>query len=277
MGVLTEFNDGEMKVPAFPEAGRMDALGRLDSPVHRLDARAKIITTAVFVVVVMSWPRHEVSALLPMFAFPWLSGARAGLPAGFLLRKVLIASPFAVLVAIANPLLDRAPHAVIAGHPIPGGWFSFASIVIRFVLTVWSALVLVASTGVHALCSGMEKLGMPRVFGTQVLFLCRYLFVITEEGLRLRRAVLARGGNTLRLAAYGSLLGGWLLRSMERATRVHHAMCARGFDGHVRVLRATRPGWRDGLFALGWILCFAAARHWNLAALTARACGISLP
>ena len=51
-------------------AGRMDDLGRLDSGVHRLDARAKILATAVFLVAVMSFPRHEVSALMPLFLFP---------------------------------------------------------------------------------------------------------------------------------------------------------------------------------------------------------------
>jgi cobalt/nickel transport system permease protein len=207
---------------------------------------------------------------MPMFAYPLLVGARAGLPAGFLLRKVLVASPFALLVAIGNPFFDRAPMAAVFGHGISGGWFSFASIMVRFVLTVWSALVLLASTGIHPLCSGMERLGMPRIFGNQVLFLHRYLFVIAEEGLRLHRAATVRGASTLRLVAYGSLLGQWLLRSMDRATRIHQAMRARGFDGQLHCFRRDRLGPPDILFVVAWSGFFFVARKWDLAVALAR-------
>ena len=259
-----------MKAPGFLDAGRIDALGRLASPVHRLDARAKILATAVFVVVVMSWPRHEVSALLPMFAFPWLIGARAGLPAAFLLRKILLAAPFAVAVAIANPIFDREPVTVAGSWQVAGGWVSFVSILLRFTLTVWAALVLVATTGMHPLCAGLERLGMPRLFATQLLFLHRYLFLIADEGFRLRRAVNLRGTAKIGLGVYSSLLGRWLLRAMDRATRVHQAMLTRGFDGQVRVLSRTNPGPRDFLFALGWTAFFALARSFNLAELASR-------
>ncbi len=247
-------------------AGRLDDLGRLDSGVHRLDARAKILATAAFLVVVMSFPRYEVSALMPLFLFPLGLGMAAGLPAGYLLRKVAVASPFAILVGMANPLLDPAPVVVVAGHGVSGGWLSFVSILARFVLTVWGGLVLVATTGMHPLCAGLERLGMPRLFSVQILFLHRYLFVIADEGVRLARAVAVRGAGrkTVPLRVYGSLLGQWLLRSMDRALRIHQAMCARGFDGQVRVLRRGGFGWREGVFVLAWAGFFLLARTWNL-------------
>ena len=181
-----------MSATAALEAGRMDDLGRLDSAVHRLDARAKILATGAFLVAVMSFPRHEVSALMPFLLFPAGMGLVAGLPAGYLLRKVAIASPFALMVGIANPFLDHSPAALVAGHVVTGGWLSFTSILVRFTLTVWAGLVLVATTGMHPLCAGLERLGMPRLFSTQILFLYRYLFVIAEEGHRLTRAARRR-------------------------------------------------------------------------------------
>ena len=261
-----------MSGTAALEAGKMDDLGRLDSPVHRLDARAKIIATGAFLVAVMSFPRHEVSALMPFLLFPAGVGLAAGLPAGYLLRKVAIASPFAIMVGLANPFLDHTPAAVLAGHVVTGGWLSFASILVRFTLTVWAGLVLVATTGMHPLCAGLERLGMPRLFSTQILFLYRYLFVIAEEGHRLTRAVSVRRADAgaIPLSVYGSLLGRWLLRSMDRALRVHQAMGARGFDGQVRVLARGRFGGREVLFLAVCLAFFLLARHWNLADLLGR-------
>jgi cobalt/nickel transport system permease protein len=245
----------------------MDDLGRMDSPMHRLDARAKLITTAVFVVVVMSFPRYDVSALMPLFIYPFLLTARGGLPAGYLLRKVAVAAPFALFVGLFNPLLDRQPAAAVGSHLIGGGWLSFASIMVRFVLTVSAALILLACTGIHRLCAGLERLGVPKMFAVQVLFLYRYFFVIAAEGLRMWRGVQMRsaGGPALPLRTYGALLGHLLLRSMDRAQRVYRAMAARGFEGEIRVLRPTAPGWRDAVFVMGWTAFFVAARLWNLA------------
>jgi len=49
---------------------RLDRLARLDTPVHRVDPRAKVITTAVFVVCVVSYGKYDLLGLLPFALFP---------------------------------------------------------------------------------------------------------------------------------------------------------------------------------------------------------------
>ena len=253
------------------EVGRLDELGRMDSAIHRLDARAQILTTALFLVAVMSFPRYEISALLPLCLYPSVLISQAGLPTGYLLRKVAIAAPFAILVGLFNPLLDRHPLAPSGVLALAGGWYSFASILLRFALTVLAALVLVSCTGVHRLCAGLERLGLPRVLTVQILFLYRYFFVIGDEGSRMLRGVSLRSGTqALPWRIYGALVGHLLLRTMDRANRIYRAMLARGFDGTVRVLLPTTFGWRDAVFVAGWGCFFAAARRWNLAELLGR-------
>lgn len=245
----------------------MEELARLDTPVHRVDARAHAVTTLVFIVFVMSFSRYEVSALTPFFVFPFVLVALGRLPPGFLLRKVLVAAPFALVIGMFNPFLDRQPVAAVGSFALAGGWLSFASIMLRFVLTVSAALVLVACTGMHRLCAGLERMGLPRVFAAQLLFLYRYLFVIADEGARMVRSVSLRasGPRSIGLRVYASLLGHLLLRSMARADRVYRAMVARGFDGQIRVLRQSRLRWADLGFVAGWAVFFVVARVWNLA------------
>ncbi len=142
----------------------------------------------------------------------------------------------------------------------------------RFVLTVSAALVLVACTGMYRLAAALERLGVPQVFVMQLLFLYRYLFVVADEGARMRRAVALRAGGrrAMSLRVYGSLVGRLLMRSMDRAQRVHRAMLARGFDGEVRLGARSRVRAADWAFLAGWAAWFAAARTWNLAALVGR-------
>lgn len=249
------------------DIGGLDDLGRMETPAHRLDARAKTVVTLAFIAAVVSFPRYELSALTPFLFYPVALLALGRIPARPILERLLVAAPFAVVVGLFNPLLDRQPVAIGGAWCVAGGWLSFASILMRFILTVGAALVLVACTGLYRLGAGLAQVGVPRVLVVQLLFLYRYLFVVTEAGANMARAVALRsaGRRAPSLRVYGSLIGHLLLRSLDRAERVYRAMAARGFEGDIRLLR--RPAWRwtDGVFVCGWLAFFAAARSWNLA------------
>ena len=139
----------------------LEEMGRGDSPLHRLDARAKAGATLVFLVAVMSFPRYEVAALTPFLIFPIVLMAQGGIPAWFLLKRVLAAAPFAVLPAVLNPFFDS--HSMVVGPwTMAAGWVSLFSILFRSFLTVGAALVLVASTCVDRLTVALGRLGLPR-------------------------------------------------------------------------------------------------------------------
>ncbi len=251
---------------ALVNIGALNELASQDTRIHRLDPRAKLIATVLFIVTVVSFDRYTVSALLPLVLFPVAMTALGNIPVGAILRKVLIVSPFAVLIGIFNPFFDRQVIMHIGTFSVTGGFISFASIVLRFVLTVSAALILVATTGFEAVCLALERLKVPRVFVVQLLFLYRYLFVLVEEGLRIRRAFALRAGHTrgVDMRVFGSLSGQLLLRTLDRAKRIHQAMLCRGFDGRIRLERSFRAGLNDILFVLFWGLFFLLARRYNL-------------
>jgi len=244
----------------------MDRLARQQTPIHRLDPRAKLLTTLVFVVSVVSFGKYEVSAFIPFFIYPAVLMASANLPPAYILKKILLVLPFAFLIGIFNPLLDRAILLRIGSLGVSGGWVSFASILIRFVLTVGAALILIASTGFNAVCMALERLGAPRVFAVQLLFLYRYLFVLVDEGVRMVRARSLRtfNGRTMGIGVFGSLLGHLLLRTLDRAQRIHLAMFCRGFDGEIRLLRPLKTGRAEIAFVLGWSVFFILMRSYNI-------------
>ncbi len=257
---------------ALRDLRTLEELAARDTPLTRIDPRAKALATIAFIVTVVSFDRYRVAALLPLAAFPLVLAALGDVPAAPLVRKLAAAAPFALLVGIFNPLLDRAPMVELGGTTISAGWVSFASILLRFALTVGAALVLVAGTGMHTLCAALGRLGVPQVFTAQLLFLFRYAFVLGAEASRMATARELRAcGQRLPLAAYGPLLGHLLLRAFERAQRIHLAMRARGFDGQLRSLRSMRWQRRDTAFLLAWCAFFALARAVDLPQALGRA------
>lgn len=251
---------------AFFDIGTLDRLASCDNELTRLDPRAKVVTTLVFVVMVVSSGKYEVSALLPFFLFPFILIARADLPLGYLAKKLLLAAPFAFFVGVFNPFFDHSTQLQLNGLSISGGWLSFASIMLRFILTVSTALILIATTSFTGVCLALERLGAPRVFVLQLLFLYRYLFVLIDEGARLNRAQTLRSfnGRGRGLKVLGSLLGQLLLRTLDRAQRIHMAMLCRGFDGEVRMTRRLHIGLSEVVFVGGWSGLFLLFRLYNL-------------
>jgi cobalt/nickel transport system permease protein len=248
-------------VAGLAQFGMLDDLARRDSPVHRIDPRAKLLVTLVFTVCVVSFNKYALSALLPFALYPVVLIAAAGLPVGGLLKRLLWVSPFAVLLGLFNPLLDRQALLTLGPLTLSGGMVSFLSILLRFLLTVSAALVLIATTGFESLTAAMQRLGVPVVFTTQLLLLYRYGYVLIDETARVLRARSLRSfGRRLEIAEMGPFIGRLLLRTLDRAERIHRAMACRGFSGAIHTTRRLRFGGADLLFLVGWSALFVLFR-----------------
>jgi cobalt/nickel transport system permease protein len=251
---------------SFLDIGAMDRISAQDTFIHRLDPRAKVLSTLIFIVCILSFGKYEVSALMPFFVYPAVLIAMGNLPVLYLVKRVLIVAPFAFLIGIFNPFFDREVLIHIGSVGIAGGWVSFASVMLRFILTVGAALILIGTTGFNAVCMALERMGIPRVFVIQLLFLYRYLFVLGDEASRMVRARSVRSfqGKGGGVRVFGSLAGNLLLRTLDRAQRIHLAMLCRGFDGYVRLRRPLSIRGKDVAFAVGWSALFIIMKRYNL-------------
>lgn len=246
---------------AWLDFGHLELLSRQDTAVHRLDPRVKVLVTAGFLVTVASYGKYDVTGPFPLLLYLVVVAGQGRIPLGFLVRKLLPVLPFALLVGLFNPLLDR--EAVALGpFQVAAGWLSFLSILVRASLSATGALLLIAVAGLSEVAVGLGRLRVPRVFVVQLVFLYRYIFVLAEEGIRVARARALRSfdGRGLGLQHAGSILGRFLLRTMDRAGRIHQAMVCRGFDGEIRILRPLKLGPRDLAYLVGWAAYFASVR-----------------
>ncbi len=246
--------------------GFIDTLAYKDSPIHRLDPRAKLISTLLFIVLVVSFDEYEISGLIPFIIYPIFLIALGNLPLRYLLKKMLLVSPFAIMIGIFNPFFDQKIILTVGDVGISGGWVSFMSIMLRFVLTVSATLTLIACTGFNAVCLALSKMGVPKVFIMQLLFLYRYIYVLMEEGIRMIRAKSLRSFSDERtsMKVFVSMLGNLLLRTLDRAQRIYQAMTCRGFDGEIRLTKPLKIGLREVFFLFFWSSLFIVMKLYNL-------------
>ena len=231
----------------FFNLGYLDTLSYRHSFIHRLDPRAKLIITMAFTVTVVSFPKHELKGLIPFFLLPVVASTLGDIPMRFILKKILLVSPFVIFIGIFNPLLDPATAFTFFGIEISNGWVSFFSILMKFMLTVSTALLLIATTSFPGVCFALRKLGMPEIFVSQLLFLYRYLFVMAEETMKIVRAREMRSfdkrGRGLKV--FTSMAGVLFIRTVERAERIYQAMLSRGFSGSIPSVKQYRLAWTD--------------------------------
>jgi len=230
--------------------GVLDTLSYKNTLIHRLDPRTKVIATFAFIVTVVSFPKHEIAGLIPFFLFPVVVFSLGDIPVWFILKKVLVISVFAVFIGIFNPLFDTHVIYDLFGIPVSGGWVSFFSILLKFFLTMCSALLLIATTSFPGICHGLRKLGIPEIFISQLLFLYRYIFVLMEETLRMVRARDLRsfGKRGQGMSVFIHLIGTLFMRTIERAERIYHAMLSRGFSGTIHFIKRDHFGRADFAF-----------------------------
>lgn len=246
--------------------GLLDRLSYQDTCVHRLDPRAKVLATILFLFTVISFPKYEVISLVPFFLFPVLLMTIGEIPVLFIFKKVLIVSPFAIFIGIFNPFLDARTVAVLCGIPVSAGCISFLSIILKFTLTISAALLLIATTSFPGVCHALRQLGFPPFFTSQLLFLYRYIFVLMEEAIRITRARDMRSFGTrgTGIKVFVRLIGILFLRTVDRAERIYYAMLCRGFQGDMLSLRQSQFTMIDATFMATTIAFLAVFRFFRV-------------
>lgn len=259
------------------DAAMLDRHAYLDSPIHRLDPRAKLLTMFFLITTVVSFPKYALSSLAPFIGPPVIIAVLGFLPLGVLLRRIALASPFFILVGLFNPFLDRSPAFEFYGMEISRGWVSFASIALRGMICVAAAIALVATTSFPRLLQALQALRVPQALTVQLMLLYRYLFVLIGEGRRMGRAKALRSGSgKTSLHTAGAMLSSLLIRSLDRSEAIWLAMQARGFEG--RMVTAQSMQWRPGdTVFFGVIIIFCVFFRWMpLSLVTERVMGMAL-
>lgn len=208
-----------------------------DSFIHRLDPRVKIVVVFLFSVVVAVSTRFVVlvSALAMGVCVTWL----AGLPTKELLRRLVPINIFIIFLWFFLPFTFEGKPLFSVG-PLVGtheGVLYATQITIKSNAIVVVLIALVSSTPILTLGHAMHELRVPKKIVHLFFFTFRYVHVIYREYFRLVNAMKIRGFrpgtniHTYKTLAY--LVGMLLVRSCDRAQRVHRAMLCRGFRGNL--------------------------------------------
>jgi len=218
------------------------------SPVHRFDARLKLLLLIAFVISVallraLSAPQLGACGLALLMA-AWA----AGLPIWRLLRASLFVLPFVGLFSLIVYVSGDTRRASL--------------ILVKSYLSALAVLVTVSSTPLPQLLLAARYFRLPALLVEVTQLIYRYIFVLSGEAQAMRTAFLARSGRPGRraLTASSGMIAVLFSRSYEKAGVIHNAMSARGFSGRLRTAEFRSVTVTETLILLGGLV-FTAALH----------------
>ncbi|MCX4964146.1 cobalt ECF transporter T component CbiQ [Streptomyces sp. NBC_00654] len=233
------------------------------SPVHDLPPHCKLVAVLCFVIVVVTTPREAMWAFALYAALLGAVAAMARIPAGFLLKRLVIEVPF-VAFALLMPFVVPGEQTEVLGLSVsvPGLWGAW-NVLAKGTLGVAASVILASTTELRSLLLGLQRLRMPPLLVQIASFMIRYGDVITGEMRRMSIARRSRGFEARGVRHWSVLAksaGALFIRSYERGERVHLAMVSRGYTGTMPVIdevTATRTQWAyaSALPVLALVIC----------------------
>ena len=197
----------------------LDRYSRIDSPIHRLPAMAKLWTSFCIIVVIISIPLRFPLLLACMGALLFVVLFLSRIPLLFIVKRLLFLETFTIGIALLTLLR-------------PNGAVEFFSIFTRSTLCLITVILLSNSTPYSELLNAMKRLKFPALILTILALMYRYIFVLIDEMERMVRARESRSFTSTRMSKWmvlASLIGQLFIRSTERAERIYAAMSARGW------------------------------------------------
>ena len=246
-----------------------ESLRSAESFLQKADPRMKILA-------VLAW-----SFLLALLqnnaaALAGLAGSAiliiiSGLALKMVMKRLLAVNFFILFLWLVLPFSFSFPGDVIASlGPIE---VTRQGLDLAWLLTIkgnavaLGAVAFFGTSSVFELSAAARQLGAPEKMTAIFMLMFRYIQVIGQEYSRLRLAMKIRGFKpSMKLHSYGAyanLIGMLLIRSLDRANRIHAAMRCRGYNGRFWVsgdFSLKKTDWAFGLLMLALIsgvLCFA--------------------
>lgn len=214
----------------------------------------RLLTTVFFSAVVISFGKYAFMSLIPLAIYPIVLFGYSKISLKELTKRVLWLEPIFIGIGILNPFFDKQ-HFLLLGLSFSYGWISLLTIVFKSVLIISATYLMASEIIIEEALMGLH---LPLLFVTQISLTYHYIAVLLNEIKNMELAYKLRSGLNHKISIFhlGSFLGSLLLRTLDKAERIHQAMLLRGFEGNGVHYVSRKITYKDvGLF-LGWSIGF---------------------
>lgn len=246
----------------------LDDISKQNTFIHNLHPLTKFLTTIVYIFILISFSKNEVSKMIPLIVYPILVFVIGEIPIKPILKIVGFAMIFVLGVAVLNPILENEKFE-FCGLFFSRGWITSLSMILKGFLTITASLLLVSTTGIDKIGCALRMIKVPKIFVVQLILTYRYIIILSEELLSMLRAYSLRAPNQkgLNYKVWGTFAGQLLLKTFKRADNIYESMKLRGFEGEYNLGNFSKLKLVDYNYIIIWIAFFVIVRMTNISIL----------
>jgi len=230
-----------------------------DSPVHRLDARVKIVIAFAAIIALVAVPYstmiYSVGALFFLF-FCLLWACTRLSPVIYARRALAIIPLWGVIIFFQIFLKNRyyTTYDVVMSLPLGINIYAqsieFAFILlVKFVVCISFIILLSSTTKTQDLLEGGARMGLPADFALALGMMIRYLFVFAYMFRKINETMQTKCFDAFdrhlsyryRLRQIGYTIGTMFIRSYEQGERVYTSMLCRGYGRESYLFVSRKP------------------------------------
>ncbi len=232
-----------------------------NSFVHCLDPRVKIITAAMFSLVVALTYELAILFVSAVLALAILIAARLSMKKVF--WRLIVVNGFILVLWLFLPFTTpgKTLFTLFGLDATVEGVDYAVLITIKSNTIIIACIALLSTCSIIKLVHAMHYLYVPNKLVHIFFFSYRYIHVINLEYLRLTNAMKVRcfisRNNLHTYKSFAYLIGMLILKSYERSRRVYNAMLCRGFNGKFYILERCEFQVSDWLFGISSLLFIA--------------------
>jgi len=227
---------------------------RLESPIHRWDPRAKVLSLVVliFSVALAGDLLKAMAGLAVSFSLILISRLPLDHVVRFMKWPALFLLPFVIILPFTMGEGPQYSISVLAASA--QGLYLGLLFFIRGIGAALLALLIVGTAPFAVTIKALQDMGLPGSLTQIFLFAYRYVFLLGEELETMSRSMDSKGFikrsdfRTARILAMA--LAMLLIRSYERSENVFLSMLSRGYTGTVRADRRSKISGNDILKSL---------------------------
>ncbi len=230
------------------------------SLLHKLDPRVKILVFSAFSILCAISTGIKNPSLFLLYSLILLFIAKLKMKSVF--TRLFLANFFIAFIWIFVPLsYSGNPYFYVGPLKISYEGFIYAlSITIKCNAIIIATIALLSTSSVFSLAHALDHFKVPKKLITVFFLFYRYITVIHEEYIKIKRAVYARGfvpkTNLHTYKTYAYMVAGILIKSYERAEEIYKAMLCRGFKGYFPLLEHFRMKKTDIIFGIASFAIF---------------------
>lgn len=242
----------------------IDKYSILDSMLHRLDPRIKLLLSFLFLILISASQNTRLFFLYLAVVIVLMFISKV--PFHFYFKKLVIVTPLALIFSIFIYLSYLMEHKLNFSVETFSRYYPvldlIALLILKIYLSVLVITILVSCTRFDALLWGLRKYKLPLIVTILSKLVYTYIFVFIDELHRIQRAYKSRAPElrVSRAKVYGNIAAGIFLRSLERSDLIYKAMISRGFSGDFPEADSHRLKFIDFMAVLTFLSMAIAAR-----------------